>query len=223
MPHLALALRLNSSLKSLSIALNGLGTKGAAMLCRSLSRDETAIEELNLYGNAIGDEGLSCVLYAFGRLKALDIGRNEITSAGVSRLTESALVDLPLASLSLAENTVGETGCAAVAPLLASGKSLARLSLSNCGVNDEGVKMLCLALQRNRVLFDVDLSANSLKSVGITSVSDMLGANLTLKAVNVGWNNAVFSDEESAAMFSHAVRERLIGLDSNHARSSYPM
>ncbi|MGB1015425.1 MAG: hypothetical protein ACPG4T_14915, partial [Nannocystaceae bacterium] len=100
------------------------------------------LQELDAYGNAIGDRGLGVLARSgiFEALTWLDLGGNKLTAAGLQELTS---VDAPakLRSLGLTDNNLGPAGIHA---LVASGwlEGLEHLDLCGTQLGDEGLSIL---------------------------------------------------------------------------------
>ena len=112
----ALASRLALSVRSLTLAFNNLGDRGAALLASSLRANFT-LTELDLQGCAIGTAGgvalAGAVEVGCPRLGTLVLARNAMGAAGVAALVRAAAVHTGLTLLDL-ERTGGAMGLRAL-------------------------------------------------------------------------------------------------------------
>jgi len=111
-------LRLNSSLKRLSVRHCGIGCSGVSDLCKILSYPQTAIRILDLEGNNLGGLGLSTISECLSKndtLLELGVADNNIgsTEADVNALYHFGVVlsnHKSLTSLNLIWNSIGPDG-----------------------------------------------------------------------------------------------------------------
>jgi len=152
------------------------------LLVDGLLRHSTAtLEQLNLCGNRLGDEGAVAVarlVREAPRLRTLHLSHTALVAAGWRALGEavgqsSSLVLLTLSGMPAA----GETGASAIAAALSTSTSLQRVSLSGCAIGDAGAVALANVLRRqsaNSRLHALDLSRNDIGDEGTAALIDAL-------------------------------------------------
>ncbi|NXU53908.1 LRC45 protein, partial [Turnix velox] len=102
----------------------------------------------------------------------------------VRRLRESARACLDLAALGLSLET-----CGALGRLLPGPAPFAQLSLGDCGLSEEGVKLLLHGLCSNTTVKTLDLKGNNLRTVGAEALGKLLSQNKSIRSLVLEWNN----------------------------------
>jgi NLR family CARD domain-containing protein 3 len=108
MVALANALAENTTLKSLSLARNGIGDIGAAALAEGLRRNQS-LSALSLWGNQISDHGISAFAAMLTQNRSLTViwlSQNAISDRGVHALV-AALRSNPVMTKLYVEGNVG--------------------------------------------------------------------------------------------------------------------
>ena len=157
---LALALRGNDSLHSLSLAGCGFGAAAVDVLARALSdnralrhvlfdaSDPLDVHELNgansaatvdLGGKGIGMASLAFVAYFLGTV-------NDVATA-----------------LVLADNATKADGADAVARMIVRNKKLTALDLSDNRLGEDGAVAVAAALKKNRTICRINMTGNSVR------------------------------------------------------------
>ncbi|GJW77493.1 protein NLRC3 [Tanacetum coccineum] len=158
---LAEALLENKSLQSLYLNGNYGGALGASALAKGLEGNK-ALRELFLHGNSIGDEGVRALITGLslhkGKLTALDIGNNMITSKGAFHVAE----------------------------YVKRSKSLLWLNIYMNDIKDEGAEKIAEALKENRSITNIDLGGNDIHAKGITAIAEVLKDNGVITAAVFG-------------------------------------
>ncbi len=112
----ALASERAASVRTLTLAYNRLGDRGAALLAGSLRSNHT-LTAVDLHGCEVGPDGgvalAGAVEVGCPRLSSLVLSRNELGAAGVAALVRAAAVHTTLALLDL-EHTGGASGLRAL-------------------------------------------------------------------------------------------------------------
>ncbi|NXJ82924.1 LRC45 protein, partial [Trogon melanurus] len=119
--------------------------------------------------------------------------RGRGTAAGGGRL------DLSAQSLSL------ET-CGALGRLLPGGAPFAELALSDCGLSEEGAKLLLDGLCSNTTVKSLDLKGNNLRTMGAEALGELLRQNKSIRSLVLEWNSLGVW-EEGFSFFCHGLGE----------------
>uniref|UniRef100_A0A673TGS6 Ribonuclease/angiogenin inhibitor 1 n=1 Tax=Suricata suricatta TaxID=37032 RepID=A0A673TGS6_SURSU len=158
-------LRAKESLKELSLAGNALGDEGARLLCESLQEPGCQLQSLWVKScsfTAACCPHFSTMLTQNKHLAELQMSDNKLGDSGVQELCQG--LSQPSATLRvlwLGDCDVANSGCTSLAALLAAGRSLRELDLSNNCMDDLGIRRLMESLERpdcaleQLVLYDI--------------------------------------------------------------------
>ena len=140
----------------------------AAFLCDCLKEDNT-LQELNLAGN-------------------------NITNEGAKKIAEAIQVTKTLRKLNLNDNQISDDGAAAISDSLKVNKSLQELNIQGCGsryvvITNKGAKYVSEAIQVNTALQKLDLSCNKVSDDGAAAISDSLKINVSLQELDLAVND----------------------------------
>ena len=190
--YLGIALAVNNSLKVLKFFDMESGvscrlTEGAAILGSSLSVN-TALEELNLSWNKLGDTGathIGCALRHNHTLKKLGLGWCGITDIGLEALAHGLEGNDSLEELNLFGNKVGEFGAIHIGYALRHNHTLKKLDLGWCGITDIELQALAHGLEGNDSLEELNLWMNKVGDTGATHMGHALRHNHTLKKLDL--------------------------------------
>ncbi|KAM9258468.1 leucine-rich repeat-containing protein 45 isoform 1-T1 [Cariama cristata] len=91
-------------------------------------------------------------------------------------------LDLAAESLSLAT-------CGALGRLLPGAAPFAEVALGDCGLSEEGVKLLLHGLCSNTTVKSLDLKGNNLRTVGAEALGKLLRQNKSIKSLILEWNS----------------------------------
>ena len=202
---LSQALRVNTSLTSLNLSNNSISAEGANSLSQAL-RVNTSLTSLNLSQNSIGDEGdnfLSQALRVNTSLTSLDLSLNSISAEGANSLSQALRVNTSLTSLNLYQNSIGDEGANFLSQALRVNTSVTSVSLSSNSIGAEGANSLSQALRVNTSLTSLNLSLNSIRAEGANSLSQALRVNTSLTSLNL-YQNSI--GDEGANFLSQALR-----------------
>jgi Ran GTPase-activating protein (RanGAP) involved in mRNA processing and transport len=126
----------------------------------------------------LGNQGVSLLagsLFARnGILRKLDLSSNEFDSEGLRSLVDGMIQhESQLTDLDLFDNLICEEGASYLADNLGNNAlpHLTRLSLSYCGLQDDGLAFLVSALQTNQSLAELDLTSNTFSERGFSSLA----------------------------------------------------
>ena len=155
------------------------------ILCKSLQ--SVAVEELNVSGHKIGNEGAmqflpSCTMY----LKELMLRDCGLGKEGISAIL-SGLTKFPaLTTLDVAYNGFGDGGAVLMAELV-NHTSLEVLDISSCGIGEEGIVAIAAALKTNTTLKKLCLYSRGqvISQRSKVEVLRMLLCNRTLSVIQL--------------------------------------
>ncbi|XP_030061041.1 leucine-rich repeat-containing protein 45 isoform X2 [Microcaecilia unicolor] len=110
--------------------------------------------------------------------------------------------------LDLSGQSLSLDSCAVLAMLLERDLRFTDLLLSDCMLNEEGVKLLLQGLCTNTVIKHLDLKGNNIRAVGAEALGKLLQQNKSIRRLILEWNNLGMW-EDSFSIFCD-------GLGSNH-------
>ncbi|NXP23741.1 LRC45 protein, partial [Scytalopus superciliaris] len=73
--------------------------------------------------------------------------------------------------------------------LLAAAAPLAALALGDCGLSEEGVKLILHGLCSNTTVKSLDLKGNNLRTVGAEALGKLLRQNKSIRSLTLEWNS----------------------------------
>ncbi|KAA6375437.1 MAG: hypothetical protein EZS28_029037 [Streblomastix strix] len=74
---------------------------------------------------------------------------------------------------------------------------VAEFNINDCFLQDNEIKLLCIALKESQYLTTVKMCRNNITRVGITAVADLLKARQSIQSLDICWNHI-----ESGTLFS---------------------
>ena len=220
--HLAVALEQNNSLKELDISHNEITYKGTICLLEALQQNKCLLR-LNVSGLSLKGNGCTlmfllkytttlqvlrlsycgltdkCVKYLHvglgqnNSLKELDISHNSITAEGAIHIFESLQQNTCLLRLNVSGLLRGDS-CTQM-DFLRHTTTIQLLNLSHCGLADNCVKHLAVALEQNNSLKELDISHNRITAEGAICLLEALQQNKCLEKLNLN-GNKVYDDVE---------------------------
>ncbi|CAE7860300.1 NLRC5, partial [Symbiodinium sp. KB8] len=136
------------------------------MAAAKLAADQS-LQSLALEGEELGRKGaqrLSRALLTHGALRELDVACGNIGDAGMAYLAGAMQRSATLEAVNLRNNSIGGSGCAALAEALLGAQSgcgsLTELNLSHNPLGDEGILAIAKVLGKGgKGLRDLDLSS----------------------------------------------------------------
>ena len=151
-------LRGNTTLTSILLDRNQIGTAGAKQLAIALELNRTLVS-LILYSNQIGDEGakqLAVALNSNTTLRMLNLSRCEIGNVGAGKLAEMLRSNITLTVLGLRDNQIGDAGASLLAEALSHNTNVTVLALSGNQIEDAQIDAkVHQALRRNCITYGV--------------------------------------------------------------------
>ena len=185
----------DSLVEELDLAWKDLSTDGMAALGRTFGPSRSLRKLILSRNERVKDEGIIALCTsaftqckeldrgAFSALQELDLSKCGIGSTGVQSLAEllktsedKLKVGGRSLSLSLSANSLGDGACESLATLLCDTLLLSSLSLANCGIGNEGIKLLSLAAASGACnsLKMLDLSYNGIGKEGAAALGKSL-------------------------------------------------
>ena len=213
--NLGEALRVNSTITSLTLAVCGRFGEGCGTALGDALRVNRALTELVIPGNGIGDACATALIEALRvntTLKSLDLCSNRIGHGGAAALGRMLRVNTTLTSLVLELNNIGSGGAAVLGDALQTNSVLTSLNLAGNGIDNDGAAALATALRENKTLTELLIHHNKIGDYGLILVADALRMNNTLTALSLRGTD--FGDA-GAAIFSEVfeVNSGLTDLD----------
>ncbi|NWU98400.1 LRC45 protein, partial [Upupa epops] len=106
--------------------------------------------------------------------------------------------------LDLAAQSLSVETCGALGQLLPGAAPFAELALGDCGLSEEGVKLLLRGLCSNTTVKSLDLKGNNLRTVGAEALGKLLRQNKSIRSLILEWNNLGMW-EEGFSFFCHGL------------------
>jgi Ran GTPase-activating protein (RanGAP) involved in mRNA processing and transport len=154
-------------------------------------RANTTLQELDLSDCELNDEGLSILATSLGQQKRslvnLNLSANQITCSGLRALVNHATAALSTVTrLNLSGNSVLDEGASFLAETLRlqTLQSLTHLCLFECGISDDGLMALMLALEENETLEKLDLEENTFSARGYLALASSLPSIKGLRQID---------------------------------------
>jgi Ran GTPase-activating protein (RanGAP) involved in mRNA processing and transport len=190
-------IRRNKTMTSLVLSGNYFGRTAGAVDCimGGVSRNTTLLK-INLSNCSLRDVDVSTLAQNLGSrnttLQKLTLGDNLITSTGVGVLLETMEQNSHnITDLDLRDNCIGNEGASLLARSLGSNvlPNLTRLSLSWCGIGDDGFVALVSALEQNKSLLHLDLRDNhhAVSERAFLSLAESLPEIKVLQRLDFDW------------------------------------
>lgn len=167
-----------------TLVLNGLVDDLAALALADAVQNSTALRNLDLNGNAVGNEGAQALagVAANGALETLSLHDNAIGAEGARHVAHALRASASrVHTLDLGSNgMVGDTGAGHLARALPHAPALLTLVLAANGIGDSGASALASALQSNDGLETLDLASNLIGPRGGAELAEALEYNHAL-------------------------------------------
>ncbi|XP_075375051.1 leucine-rich repeat-containing protein 45 isoform X2 [Mycteria americana] len=91
--------------------------------------------------------------------------------------------------LDLAAQSLSLETCGALGRLLPGAAPFAEVALGDCGLSEEGVKLLLHGLCSNTTVKSLDLKGNNLRTVGAEALGKLLRQNKSIRSLILEWNS----------------------------------
>jgi Ran GTPase-activating protein (RanGAP) involved in mRNA processing and transport len=195
--------RCNKSMTKLNLTGNLFGrTPGAVRCIADGLGSNTTLLEVVLSNNALGDDGLSMLVRGLWPrntvLQKLMLEDNRIAATGVHALVDRMVLENNVSfitDLNLGGNPIRSDGASFLANALESNSlpHLARLSLCNCSIGDDGFASLVSALERNHTLLLLDLRRDNFSPRAYLALAGSLPRIKALHEIGLYYSNNLAS------------------------------
>jgi Ran GTPase-activating protein (RanGAP) involved in mRNA processing and transport len=188
-------LRSNKTITTLNLSGNVFGLTNGTIECIAdgLSFNSTLLK-IDLSRCVLGDGGVSILAQTLGSrnttLQELTLERDCITSTGVGVLLETMEHSSHITDLDLRYNSVWNEGASLLASSLRDNvlPKLTRLSLTNCGIGDDGFIALVSALEQNTSLLQLDMCNNdNVTERAFLALAESLREIKMLQQLDLSW------------------------------------
>jgi hypothetical protein len=150
----------------------------------------SSVTRLHLNYAGLGDDGaatLAVLVLCTPMLHALDVSFNGIGHDGITKLCASLRRAPGLAELNVSRNPLTKGGVWDVASVVIAGaRSLHCLYMSNCGVGDDGFKVIGAAVGSSKAMRELDMRDNRPSGAGIIAVAAAAAACPTMTLDDAG-------------------------------------
>ena len=222
---LATAIKNISSIKVLTFENNAIPEETADELSAAI-RANSSLEKLWLHGNHLGSSTVMIVnaLKRVSTLKELTLNNNENRSEELAPAIACVLINnKSMAKLGLSNNGLNDDGVIKIAESLCKHTKLKWIYLQNNNITEKSAEALSSVTSNNKGLEALHLGYNQLK-LGATKLATALKTISSLKVLDLNNNNILeeTADELSAAIRANDLLEKLY-LSGNHLGSSTVM
>ncbi|XP_005530687.1 PREDICTED: leucine-rich repeat-containing protein 45 [Pseudopodoces humilis] len=107
--------------------------------------------------------------------------------------------------LDLAAQSLSLQTCSALGRLLPGAAPFAALALGDCGLSEEGVRVLLHGLCSNTTIKTLDLKGNNLRTMGAEALGKLLRQNKSIRSLTLEWNSLGMW-EEGFSFFCQGLR-----------------
>ncbi|MFA6037301.1 MAG: hypothetical protein WC748_04175, partial [Legionellales bacterium] len=150
---------------SLSNQENKLLAEDAILLLKILQHN-TTVQEIELTGIEMGDEGasaLACLIDKNAKIKKISIKNNRIGKNGAMTIASALEKNASIEEINLAENSISTEGVKALALMLSKNTHLQKITIDYKELGNENIKTLALALEKNYTIrcFEFDRHNNN--------------------------------------------------------------
>ncbi|KAM3602906.1 uncharacterized protein V6R79_013216 [Siganus canaliculatus] len=186
----------SSSLTELDLSNNDLKDSGVKLLSAGLKSPHCKVENLNLSGCLVTEEGCAALASALNSntsyLKKLDLSNNDLKDSGVKLLSAGLLENkyCKLETLRLPGCYLSERSCEALSSVLSS-SNLTELDLSNNDLKDSGVKLLSAGLKSPHCKVEnLNLSGCLVTEEGCAALESAMNSNPShLRELDLSYNH----------------------------------
>jgi len=183
----------NTTLTSLGIRDNGIGASGINALVQLLCLPKCVLSEVQLKGNAIGDEGAEYLAQAMAMnrtMRVLEVQANGVGPRGAAVLCNALHNNMTVHAINFNDNALNDEGAEAVAALLMNNSSITTVGISGNSIEKRGTSAIAKALACNTSLTGIDLGNNRLGNAGVILLANVLrDQNQSLMSLDVHMNN----------------------------------
>ena len=181
----------NTTLEHVDLSNCSIGPVGAHHLAQALCVN-TSVKTLKLSHNPLGDEGTKVLVEMLGAessgtvnttLEHVDLSNCSIGPVGAHHLAQALCVNTSVKTLKLSHNPLGDEGTKVLVEMLGAESSgtvnttLEHIDLSYCSIQPVGAQHLAQAVQVNTSVNTLNLRDNPLGDEGAKALAEMLGGN----------------------------------------------
>jgi Ran GTPase-activating protein (RanGAP) involved in mRNA processing and transport len=193
-------IRRNKTMTTLDLSGNNFSAGGVvACIAEGLDNNSTLLK-IDLTRCQLGDDGVSILAQTLGSrnttLQKLTLDGNNITSTGVGMLLDSMEHNSHhITDLDLRFNNIGNEGANLLARSLENNSlpSLTCISLSHCGISDDGFIALISALEQNTSLLHIDLCYHEISERSFLALAESLPEIKALQRFDFDWRPGLAS------------------------------
>ena len=177
---------LSGTLHTLYLAGNVFGEDGARAISEVI-RKGSSLKRLHLTGNRIGSIGVRAITEAvMGDGGESSTDRDGSLDVEMHPPLDTLSLDLPagVQELFLAGTGMGPSGCASVARMLETSKTMRIISLANCDIGDTELSALATSIKNNRETLPLEalhLSFNKITCKGLDSLMNAIWGSHTIR------------------------------------------
>jgi Ran GTPase-activating protein (RanGAP) involved in mRNA processing and transport len=223
-------IRRNRTITRLCLAVNFFGSNAAATLIIVEGvRSNKALQKLDLGSCELCDHGILILANALAIRNAsmleLDLYCNDITSVGVRALVDDNVeVVKTLINLRLTGNRIRCEGATMLANALRDNAmpSLKQLQLYGCGIGDDGLVALVLALEQDTGLHILDLDGNHFGERGFVALAESLPNMKGLQQIKMPVANMSFRSTLPLLLESFRKNTSLVEVESDYLHGEWP-
>lgn len=179
----------NTSIETLDIAHNEIGSVAAVEIMRIVCIDGCRISTLTLSRNKIDSPAIASIagmLETNTTLTSLNIGRNAIGQTGAFAIANALRVNQSLSYLNLGMGDIGPAGAEALWDSLSTNNTITMLNLCANAIGDRGASAAASSLSTNVAITMLNLSANGIGTAGVMALADTLRYNSTITSLDLG-------------------------------------
>ena len=162
--HIAEALKLNTSVTSISLSNNNLGPEGAKHIADALKQN-TSVSTIYLDNTNLGPEGAKHIADALKQntsVSTISLFNTNLGPEGAKHIAEALKQNTSVSTIYLDNTNLGPEGAKHIAEALKENASVAWISLDNNNLGPEGAKYIAEALKENTSITWIYLINNNL-------------------------------------------------------------
>eukprot|EP00944_MAST-04C_sp_MAST-4C-sp1_P013650 g13650.t1 len=203
----------------------GYNDKGIEALAVALSVNST-LKSLKLFANHLRDESVDHIVkIVLGNdtLKSLNVGYNDFSAKGIQEISNAVASSESLEELTVGAGTIhvqqvkGRPSVNSHKSKKSKKKTLRTLKLKNKSLGPLSALVVSRLLKHNNIVQAIDLSHNSLRKEGTRAICDALASLATLEEVNIS-SNEIFPDggESMAKLVANSNSLKVLKLAENN-------
>lgn len=152
------------------------------------------VEEISLCSCRLNDADVETLSRSFGASRVLwklTLDDNELSGESATLIASHILSsrDVPLRTLSLRRNRIGEDGALSIGSALMACESMEELDLTGNGIQNYGAIAIAFALKNQHSIRVLRLGENAIESSGFAVIADCIAASSSLVFLDIQKNN----------------------------------